>query len=204
MIDDVPGNRVVTATGLDIGLSPGLARGGWRASVGAASESADRHATLWAVRTLACAAIAIVALAACGDDPVESDGPRFCGEAIENRNSLTTPPSSEAEVAATLELYRLMGQLAPVAIAEEWNVVLNSFETAATLVPGDPESEQLVARTAFASEPSAFAVKKWLLENCGLDIPITTIAPQEQIPAVTTTTTVAGDTTASTAETSDE
>ena len=62
-----------------------------------------------------------------------------------------------------------------------------SLETAATLVPGDPESEQLVARTAYASEPSAFAVKKWLLENCGLDIPITTIAPQEAVPAQTTT-----------------
>jgi len=153
-----------------------------------ASDSSDRRATLWAVRTLACAAIAIVALVACGDDPVRSDGPRFCGEAIDNRDNLIAPPlNTEAEVAATLDFYRLMGELAPVAIAEEWNVVLTSLETASTLVPGDPESEQLVARTAYASEPSAFAVKKWLLENCGLDIPITTIAPQENVPARTTT-----------------
>jgi hypothetical protein len=44
-----------------------------------------------------------------------------------------------------------------------------------------------VAKTAYASEPSAFAVKEWLLDNCGLDIPITTIAPQEGVPARTTT-----------------
>ena len=78
----------------------------------------------------------------------------------------------------------------PLAIAEEWNDLVVTLETATTLVPVDPESEQLVAMTAYASEPSAFAVKKWLSQNCGVEIPITTIAPQEQIPARTTTTTI--------------
>ncbi len=141
------------------------------------------------MRTLACAVIALVALVACGrDDNVDSDAERFCGEAIANRENLVAPPlTTEAEVEATLDFYRLMGQLAPIAIAEEWNDVLVSLETASTVVPGDSQSEQLVAKTAYASEPSAFAVKKWLLENCALDIPITTIAPQGNVPARTTT-----------------
>jgi hypothetical protein len=124
-------------------------------------------------------------VAACGGgDEVESDAERFCGEAIAQRNTIVAPPlGSEAELAATLDFYRLMGQLAPVAIAEEWNDLVVNLETAATLVPGDPESEQLVAMTAYATEPSAFEVKEWLAANCGLDIPITTIAPQERIPA---------------------
>lgn len=145
--------------------------------------------TLGAVRTLACAAIALVSLVACSrDDGVQSNAERFCGEAIENRNSLVAPPlSSDAEIEATLDFYRLMGQLAPVGIAEEWNDLVVSLETASTLVPGDPESEQIVAKTAYATEPSAFAVKKWLLDNCRLDIPITTIAPQGNVPAPTTT-----------------
>ena len=141
------------------------------------------------MRNLVCAAIALVALVACGrDGGVESDAERFCGEAIENRNTLLGPPlTNDVDVEATLEFYRLMGQLAPVAIAEEWNDVLVSFETASTLVPGDPESEQIVAKTAYAAERSAFTVKEWLLDNCGLDISITTIAPQGDVPARTTT-----------------
>lgn len=154
------------------------------------------------MRTLACAIVALVVLGACSRDDGElSDAERFCGEAIENRNSLVAPPlNTDAEVDATLEFYRLMGQLAPVAIADEWNDLLVSLETASTLVPGDPASEQLVAKTAYATEPSAFRVKKWLLDNCRLDIPITTIAPQEAAPARTTTTTTA--TTAATSDTS--
>ena len=141
------------------------------------------------MRTLACALVALVVLGACSrDDGEVSDAERFCGEAIENRNSLVAPPlSTDAEVDATLDFYRLMGQLAPVAIADEWNDLLLSLETASTLVPGDPASEQVMAKTAYATEPSAYRVKKWLLDNCRLDIPITTIAPQAGEPARTTT-----------------
>lgn len=127
---------------------------------------------------------------ACGgdDDAVTSDANSFCGEATAQRDTILSPPmATEAELQASLEFYRLMGQLAPVAIAEEWSVLVAAMETASTIVPGDPESEQLVAMTAYASEPSAYRVKKWLLDNCGLDLPITTIAPQEQVPARTTT-----------------
>ena len=141
------------------------------------------------MRPLACAVLALVAVAGCGGDgAVRSDAELFCGEATENRDNLVAPPlGTDAEIDATLDFYRLMGQLAPVAIASEWNDLVVSLETASTLVPGDPASEQLVAKTAYASEPSAFAVKEWLLDNCGLDIPITTIAPQEGVPARTTT-----------------
>ena len=141
------------------------------------------------------AALALLgSLAACGDDGVRSDAERFCGEAIAQRDTIVAPPlGDEAELEATLDFYRLMGQLAPIAIAEEWDDLVVSLETAATVVPGDPESEQLVAMTAYATEPSAFKVKQWLDENCGLDIPITTIAPQEPSPAQVTTTTVADD-----------
>lgn len=133
----------------------------------------------------------LAAVAACGggdDDAVQSDAGRFCEQATAQRDIILSPPmSSEAELEASLEFYRLMGQLAPIAISDEWAVLVDAMETASTVVPGDPESEQLVAMTAYATEPSAYRVKDWLLDNCGLDLPITTIAPQEQVPARTTT-----------------
>lgn len=133
--------------------------------------------------------IVLLTVAACGrSDEVRSDAERFCGEAIAQRDTIVSPPlNSEAELQATLEFYRLMGQLAPVAIAQEWDNLVFNLETAASLIPGNAESEQLVAMTAYATEPSAYEVKRWLAANCGLDIPITTIAPQEPEPARTTT-----------------
>jgi hypothetical protein len=138
-----------------------------------------RRATLAAVTTL-------LVLAGCSRDEPDSDAERFCGEAAANTALITDfPITNEAEMRAVLDFYRLMGQLAPVAIATEWNTVLHSLETASTVVPGDPESEQRVAMTAYAAEPSAYAVKVWLERNCGVTIPIVTIAPQAQVPART-------------------
>ncbi len=153
-------------------------------------DEATWHTRPVLIRRFVCAAALVVATAGCsgGDEEVQSNAQRFCGEAIENRDNLIAPPlATEAEVEATLEFYRLMGQLAPIGIAAEWNDVVVSLETASTLIPGDPQSEQIVAKTAYAAEPSAFAVKTWLKRTCGLDIPITTIAPQEPVPARTTT-----------------
>jgi hypothetical protein len=144
-------------------------------------------------RAVALAVTAAAALAGCdlnpfGDDGVESDAERFCGEAVAQRDMILAPPmSTEAELEATLDFYRLMGELAPVAIADQWNDIVQAMETASTVVIGDLESEQRAALEAYATERSAYEVSVWLRRNCGVDIPITTIAPQDPMPARTTT-----------------
>jgi hypothetical protein len=130
----------------------------------------------------------IAAFSGCGDDGVEADAARFCGEAAANRDRILNPPmATEAELEATLDFYRLMGQLAPLAIAEQWNEIVAAMETANTIVPGDPDSEQRVAMQAYATERAAYEVSVWLKRNCGVDIPVVTIAPQDPAPARTTT-----------------
>jgi hypothetical protein len=129
-----------------------------------------------------------LSLGACGDDGVQSAPARFCGEAKARREMIVAPPmGTEAELQATLDFYRLMGQLAPLAISEQWNDIVVAMETADTIVPGDPDSEQAVAMRAYATERSAYEVSVWLKRNCGVDIPVVTIAPQEPVAARTTT-----------------
>jgi hypothetical protein len=136
--------------------------------------------------------LAVVGLAGCGGGGVHSDAERFCGEATSRRDMIVSPPmSTPDEVKATIDFYRLMGQLAPIAIAAQWNDIVHAMETASTVAPADPNSQQQVALQAYATERSAYEVAVWLKENCGVDIPITTIAPQEPVPARTTTTTIA-------------
>jgi hypothetical protein len=141
-----------------------------------------RHAF---ARATTAAFVTGLALAGCGDDGPSSDAGRFCAEATEHRDTIVAPPlGNESEVDATLEFYRLMGQLAPLAIAEEWADLVAVLETANTVVAGDPASEQQVALQAYASERSAYEVATWLGRNCGLDLPIITIAPQDPPPVV--------------------
>ena len=161
------------------------------AEVQAAARRRDRRAAPSRTRSTvrSAAAVAVVGaavLVGCSDDGTQSSAGQFCEEARTNTSLIVSPPTgTEAELVETLDFYRLMGELAPIAIAEQWNRLVDAMETAAAIVPGDPASEQLVAKTAYAVERSAYEVKVWMNQNCGVDLPITTIAPQDPIPAQT-------------------
>lgn len=151
----------------------------------------DSYGTLNLVRShtplAALVALSLAALTACGgDDAPSSDAERFCGEAIAHQNAIVDPPVSDEEgLQATLDFYRLMGDLAPISIAEEWQRLIINLETAAAFDPTDPDSEQEVVATAYATEAAAYEVYRWLGRNCGLTIDITTLAPHELTPAAT-------------------
>lgn len=152
-----------------------------------AAESSVRAATLSAVnRTLlaACAAVTIagglVAVAGCSDDD-SGNAERFCGQIAARKAELTTPDLQHSEdIEPLLDLYRSIGDLAPLAIEEEWGDLVSAYETASTMVIGDAESEQSAVAAIYSAEASAAAVDSWLKANCAVDIgPIVTLVPHQ-------------------------
>lgn len=119
-------------------------------------------------------------LGACGDDDAGGDASRFCGEIEANLIRLTAPQlQSAAEIEPLLELYRDIGDFAPIAIEPEWDQLILNYETASTVVPGDDDSVQTAIVMALRSEQAGARVKQWLIDNCALDIgPVATLAPQ--------------------------
>ena len=120
------------------------------------------------------------ALVACGNDAPRGDAERFCGEIEANQAQLTSPQlSSSADIEPLLDLYRTVGEFAPIAIEAEWDQLVVNYETASTVVPGDDASLQTAVEIALQSEQAGARVKQWLVDNCALDIgPVATLAPQ--------------------------
>ena len=117
-----------------------------------------------------------VGTVACGDDG-PGDAERFCGEVQANADALLALPE-EGGVDDFLGLYRRIGELAPLAIEQDWDALVTNFETAATVDVDDPESEQRAVASAYATERSAIAVHDWLVRNCGVDLgPVATVGP---------------------------
>ncbi|MFN3254888.1 MAG: hypothetical protein ACE37B_04275 [Ilumatobacter sp.] len=135
-----------------------------------------RPITIRRARTASAAVAAVGLLAACGGDSGGS-AERFCGEIDVNRAALTSPDLRFTDdVEELLVLYRSIGELAPLAIEEEWSQLIVNYETASTVVPGDPASMQLVVVTALESEAAAARVGEWLMQNCGVDLgPLATL-----------------------------
>jgi hypothetical protein len=122
---------------------------------------------------------AVATLAACGGEEAPS-AERFCGEVAANKEALTNPQLVYTDdIEPLLDLYRTIGDLAPLGVEQDWNDIVSAYETASTVVVGDQESEQAALTAAYSIEKSAAAVETWLMANCAVDIgPVFTIVPQ--------------------------
>jgi hypothetical protein len=125
------------------------------------------------------AAVAAALLIGCSSGGQSGDAERFCGEVKAHTRAIVRPRlRNAADIDAMLTLYRDLGDLAPLAIEADWDALTLNYETASTVVPGDPDSMQRVAARAYATEQSAVAVHDWLMANCAVDIgPVATIVP---------------------------
>ncbi|NND75962.1 MAG: hypothetical protein HKN44_13240 [Ilumatobacter sp.] len=122
----------------------------------------------------------VIGVSACGSDDAGS-AERFCGEVQVHAAELTQPDLTYTDdIEPYLDLYRDIGRLAPLAIEKEWDQLVDAYETASTVVPGDPESEQRALAAIFSTEQSAAAIDSWLERNCAVDIgPVFTIVAQD-------------------------
>lgn len=133
---------------------------------------------------LSCALAA--AVVGCSDDG-PGDAERFCGEVQANTAELVASPETPDDIDPYLDLYRRIGELAPLAIEPHWQALILSYETASSVEPDDPESLQAAIRRAYATERSAVAVNDWLLVNCNVDLgPVSTIVPPAAPPPAST------------------
>lgn len=126
-------------------------------------------------------AVAVTTLAACGDDGPSPDAAAFCALVSERAADVVSPTiRTELDIETTIDLYRDLGDLAPLAIGEEWDQLTLGVVTAATVVPGDETTVQRAVQQAYATERAAVAVAAWVSASCGVDLgPVTTLAPQD-------------------------
>jgi hypothetical protein len=173
---------------------PGLTVSPCDPSSAVATDSPSHRATLSAVhmprlrshRSTAHRAIgaavavsaSVMLLGACGDDG-GSRAERFCGEIAEHKEALTAPVLEFSDdIEPLLELYRDIGDVAPLSIEQEWNQLVSAYETASTVVVDDPASQQAAASAIYSSEASAAKVDTWLRANCAVEIgPVVTLVP---------------------------
>lgn len=124
---------------------------------------------------------AVTILSACSEATPVPDAAAFCEELRNNRSGIVAATiDNDLELTATLELYRRLHALAPLAVAQEWSNLLQAIETANTVVPGDPNSIERVAAAAYQSESSALKIREWAMASCDVDLgPVTTLVPHD-------------------------
>lgn len=129
--------------------------------------------------------LAAAAVTAC-DRGGGGSSARFCARVAANEAELFEPMVAPTRQGAEelIELWRQVGDDAPLAIEADWDAYVLSLETALTA------DEQEVLARAYATERSGIAIAEWLAANCSITIPVATIvppAPPESTSAPATT-----------------
>jgi hypothetical protein len=123
----------------------------------------------WSSRAVAAIVLAGVGIG-CSDPPDRSVA-GYCGEVQANLAAINTPDiATAADIEATLDLYRMIGERAPAAVEPEWQVMIDSVETAATVVSGDADSVAIANEVALSSQAAATRIQQYTKDNCGTDI----------------------------------
>ena len=111
----------------------------------------------------------------------------YCEQITANLAALNTPQIATADdIVTTLELYRAIGDGAPAAVAPEWQTMIDSLETAATVVPGDAESIAVANEVALSSQAAATRIQQYTQQTCHADIG-TPVPPTNPVTATTVT-----------------
>jgi hypothetical protein len=112
----------------------------------------------------------LVAGVACGHQADHSIA-AYCGQVQSNLVPLNAPAiSTAADIDTTLAMYHAIGDLAPAAVAPEWQTMIASLETVSTLVPGDPDQVAAVNEAALSSQSAATRIQQYTKQQCNLDI----------------------------------
>jgi hypothetical protein len=147
------------------------------------------------------------AMAGCSSAANARTDENYCATVNRKLAELNGPSiATSADVTRTVELYRSIAKVAPLAVEQEWDVLTLAYETASTVVPGDQTSMQKAADTIRASQKSATAVAQYTQRLCnatigapivattllsgttttGPDAPSTTAGPSTSVPVGTT------------------
>lgn len=138
---------------------------------------------------------AALLIAGCGSAAGKRTDENYCAAVSQHLAELNTPNiATSADIDRTVELYRSIAKVAPLAVEQEWDVLTLAYETASTADPNDQASLQKAADTIRASQKSATAIATYTQQLCNAQIGAP-IVPTTLLSG--TTTTVKGATTTS-------
>lgn len=126
--------------------------------------------------------VGVVTLTACGGGPSRSTS-SFCTELDRQLPRLDGPLTSQEDLDALVRRYEDLGDVAPLAVEQDWDRLTDLVRAAATAAIDDPEAVQDVADQTYATERAYVRITEWVNANCGLTMPAaggietTTVAP---------------------------
>ena len=125
--------------------------------------------------------------AGCSEDEPDRSVAGYCEQITVNLAAINSPQIATATTSQRRSsCIAAIGDRAPAAVAPEWQTMIDSLETAATVVPGDADSVAVANEVALSSQAAATRIQQYTQQVCGADIGTPT-PPTNPVTATTVT-----------------
>ncbi|HEY5876727.1 MAG TPA: hypothetical protein VIT64_15580 [Ilumatobacteraceae bacterium] len=139
--------------------------------------------------------LGLTVLGACSDDGGSRSADRYCEDLAENAQLLNFDLVTLDDVDGLRERYGHFADSAPLAVEEQWRLLADLVDAAATVDLTSTESRAVVVEQAASTERAAIEIAEHAATTCGLTLLMgtpppattTTVPPPDTTPAPGTT-----------------
>jgi hypothetical protein len=139
--------------------------------------------------------LGLTVLGACSDDGGSRSADRYCEDLAENAQLLNVDLVTLEDVDGLRDRYEHFAESAPLAVEEQWRLLADLVDAAATVDLTSTESRAVVVEQAASTERAAIEIADHAATTCGLTLLMgtpppattTTVAPPDTTPAPGTT-----------------
>ncbi|MBM3729809.1 MAG: hypothetical protein FJW44_03175 [Actinobacteria bacterium] len=118
--------------------------------------------------SLSAICIAAALVAACGG--TDRTATNFCRQLAKEMPGITATPGTQSDADVLVSRYRRLGEVAPSAVADDWETLTSMLEDATNLNTANSQDVEAFTKEALQANKAAARALQWVKDTCGLDI----------------------------------
>ncbi len=111
---------------------------------------------------------AAATFAACGGN--DRTATNFCRQLAKEMPGISAVPTSQSDADVLVSRYRRLGEVAPSAVADDWETLTAMLEDAAKLNTSNSEDVEAFTQEALQANKAAARALQWVKDTCGVDL----------------------------------
>lgn len=135
-------------------------------------KSTQRQPNVWRRVAIVASGVALVGMSVSACAEKKRDATQFCRQLAIELPGLRAPLQNQSDIDQMVERYRRLGDVAPLSVSKDWNILTALLEESAKVDTGDAAELEELAKSAYAKNTAAQQALAWTRDTCGVDLSV--------------------------------
>lgn len=123
---------------------------------------------VWRRHAISAICVVVAFTTSCGG--TNRTATNFCRQLEREAAGLGVAPTTQSEVDVLVSRYRRIGEVAPAAVAEDWETLTSMLEDASNVNAANSADVEAFTKEALQANKAAARALQWVKDTCGVDL----------------------------------